>query len=115
MHSYKLLITLLFAGICLAAPAQKRNTEAIDGDYVATGYDDSTAIRRDSIPHRLRHSAMTPDQRRENRGISSRSTRIVPRGQWVFGGTMSYSTHSNDKYTFLMVEGINSEDRKSVV
>lgn len=109
MHSYKLLITLLFAGICLAAPAQKRNTEAIDGDYVATGYDDSTAIRRDSIPHRLRHTAMTPDQRRENRGISSRSTRIVPRGQWVFGGTMSYSTHSNDKYTFLVVEGINSE------
>ena len=40
MHSYKLLITLLFAGICLASPAQKRNTEAIDGDYVTTGYDD---------------------------------------------------------------------------
>lgn len=46
--------------------------------------------------------------RRQNRGISNLKTEFVPKGQWVFGGSVSYSTHTNDNYTFLIVEDIKS-------
>ncbi|MCH5330872.1 MAG: hypothetical protein J1E33_00520 [Alistipes sp.] len=52
---------------------------------------------------------MTPNQRRAIRGLSQPSVEIVPKGQWIFGGTASYSTHSNDSYSFLVIEGIESE------
>ena len=51
---------------------------------------------------------LTPNQQRSQRGITSLSTEIVPKGQWIFGGAASYSTHSNDSYKLLIVEGINS-------
>ena len=51
----------------------------------------------------------TVNQLRKERGLTSRSTLFVPKGQWVFGGTASYSTHSNDNYSFLIIEGIDSE------
>lgn len=46
--------------------------------------------------------------RRKNRGIANIRTEFVPKGQWVFGGSVSYSTHSNNDYTFLIVEDIKS-------
>ena len=46
--------------------------------------------------------------RRQNRGIANIRTEFVPKGQWVFGGSVSYSTHSNNNYTFLIVEDIKS-------
>jgi hypothetical protein len=46
--------------------------------------------------------------RRQNRGISNLQTEFVPKGQWVFGGSVSYSTHTNNNYTFLIVEEIKS-------
>ncbi len=46
--------------------------------------------------------------RRQNRGIANIRTEFVPKGQWVFGGSVSYSTHSNNNYTFLIVEDIQS-------
>jgi hypothetical protein len=46
--------------------------------------------------------------RRQNRGISNLKTEFVPKGQWVFGGSVSYSTHTNNNYTFLIVEEIQS-------
>ena len=46
--------------------------------------------------------------RRQGRGISNLSTEFVPKGQWVFGGSISYSTHSNDNFNFLIVEDICS-------
>lgn len=52
---------------------------------------------------------MTRNEIRKQRGISNLKTHIVPAGQWVFGGTLSYSTHSNDNYKLLVVEGIDSE------
>lgn len=47
-------------------------------------------------------------QRRQNRGISNLKTEFVPKGQWVFGGAISYSTHTNNDYSFLIVEDIAS-------
>ena len=46
--------------------------------------------------------------RRQSRGIADIRTEFVPKGQWVFGGTISYSTHNNNNYTFLIVEDIES-------
>ena len=46
--------------------------------------------------------------RRQNRGIANIRSEFVPKGQWVFGGSLSYSTHSNNNYTFLIVEDIKS-------
>ena len=47
-------------------------------------------------------------QRRQSRGIANIRTEFVPKGQWVFGGSISYSTHTNDNYDFLIFEDIQS-------
>lgn len=51
----------------------------------------------------------TINQRRAERGISSRNTIFVPKGQWVFGGRISYSTHNNSNYDVLIIDDITSE------
>ncbi len=52
---------------------------------------------------------LTVNQKRRMRGLTSKSNDFVPKGQWIFGGTASYSTHTNRDYDFLVIEGINSE------
>ena len=55
---------------------------------------------------------LTADSIREHkrqRGLTSMSNMFVPQGQWVTGVNASFSTHSNDHYTFVVVEGINSQ------
>ena len=47
--------------------------------------------------------------RKRQRGLTSMSNMFVPQGQWVTGVNASFSTHSNDNYTFVVIEGINSE------
>lgn len=78
-----------------------------------TGTADSLSITRNdraSSETRSRNSdePLTVNQRRARRGLTDRHTLFVPKGQWIFGGTASYSTHSNDNYRFLIVEDINS-------
>lgn len=46
---------------------------------------------------------------RAERGLTSTSNQFVPRGQWIFGASASYSTHTNKDYTFLVIEDINSD------
>lgn len=46
---------------------------------------------------------------RAERGLTSMSNQFVPRGQWIFGASASYSTHTNKDYTFLVIEDINSD------
>ena len=43
-----------------------------------------------------------------DRGIEMGSTVFVPKGQWLVGGNVSYSTHDNENYKFLIVEDIES-------
>ena len=57
----------------------------------------------------LLNSVSSRNEFRKNRGLSDLKTHIVPKGQWIFGGTMSYSTHTNSSYKVLVVEGIDSE------
>ncbi len=52
--------------------------------------------------------SLTINQRRELRGLTSKSNEFVPKGQWIFGGSASYSTHGNENYDILVVEDMNS-------
>ena len=66
----------------------------------------------DSIATHVTSSATVPSTQgefRQQRGLASMKTTIVPKGQWVFGGTVSYSTHTNNAYKLLIVDDINSE------
>jgi hypothetical protein len=56
----------------------------------------------------LSSESHTRKEQRANRGISDMKTHIVPKGQWVFGGSLTYSTHNNSDYTFLIIEDIKS-------
>ena len=51
---------------------------------------------------------LTINQKRAQRGLSDRRNLFVPRGQWVFGGTFSFSEHTNTDYQFLVIDGIAS-------
>ena len=51
---------------------------------------------------------LTPNEARAHRGFSTDAT-FVPRGQWIFGGSASYSTHTNDNYKLLVIDNIDSE------
>ena len=46
---------------------------------------------------------------RDNRGLSNLKNHIVPKGQWVVGGSLTYSTHTNNDYKFLVIEGVQSK------
>ncbi len=45
---------------------------------------------------------------RYDRGFDLNSTTFIEKGTWMVGGQVSYSTHTNDNYQFLIIEGINS-------
>lgn len=47
-------------------------------------------------------------ERYRQRGITELTNVFVPRGQWIIGSTLSYSTHDNDSYNFFVIEGIES-------
>ena len=52
---------------------------------------------------------LTVNAARARRGLVSINNIFVPRGQWIFGGYASYSTHNNDNYTFVVFENIRSD------
>ncbi len=55
------------------------------------------------------HRPLTINEMRKRRGLTDTHNLFVPKGQWVFGGTASYSTHTNKSYQFLIIEGIDSK------
>lgn len=48
------------------------------------------------------------DEEREERGLISFGNTFIPKGQWAVGGTGSYSTHTNDNYSLVLVDNIES-------
>ena len=90
--------TLLFAAALLsalpavAAPENDRETPIVPDVEAAT-------------------EAETPtiNELRRERGLVDVKHLFVPAGQWIFGGSASYSTHVNDDYTFFLIEGIESD------
>ena len=90
----KIIAVLLFALPCVVVAKGQVATSSEKGDTV-------TVVKQ-------AQPAMNPSFRRQSRGIANIRTEFVPKGQWVFGGSVSYSTHSNNNYNFLIVEDIDS-------
>lgn len=88
----KLFIRPLVLALCLSAAAQVLRAQETAPNTDAAG----------PVPK-------TINEMRRERGLTDTHNLFVPKGQWVFGGTASYSTHTNDNYKFLVVEGIDSK------
>lgn len=86
MNKMRYLIAVLLAGACLSAHA----AAPVTGDFPT-----------DSLP--------SAGDLRGERGIVDANNIFVPRGQWIFGGGASYSTHRNDHYDFVVIEDIQSD------
>lgn len=103
---------LLLLATALSATAQQ-DVETIAAEPVVTSIDDaqqpaddsSTSVTNDAS---LAVAPLTPNEARKHRGFSTDDV-FVPKGQWIFGGTASYSTHTNNDYKFLIINDINSE------
>ncbi len=93
-----LLTALTLAGAAPEARAQQE-TETNAAEAVPASSQDTAATEV--------HTP-TPNERRRERGLMDASSLFVPKGQWIFGGTASYSTHTNDSYNFMIIEGIDS-------
>ena len=93
-----LLALLLLAGTAPESRAQQTDAAA----SLAPQADSTSCMQHEERPQ-------TVNEMRRQRGLTDKHNLFVPRGQWIFGGTASYSTHSNDTYRFLVVEGIESK------
>ncbi len=112
MHSLKRLFCLLVLCLCTtqAMYGQTRSDVLVSPDRLA----DTVLSVGSSVGanHRLEtadEASLSDEERRKQRGLTDIRTVFVPKGQWIFGGTASYSTHTNESYQFLIVEGIGSE------
>ncbi len=103
MRKFKLLtgLLLLSAAATAAAPQAEPSVTATCGS--------AAAERVTSVADEPQQPVKTVNQRRAERGISSISNLFVPKGQWIFGGTISYSTHNNSDYDVLVIDDITSE------
>lgn len=77
------------------------STRALTCFYGVSEKDPAQAVAP-PLPH-------SPKSLKGTRGLTSLSNVFVPKGQWVTGLSGSFSTHSNDNYTVVVIEGINSE------
>ena len=69
--------------------------------------DNADTLRSGNVT--AKRQPLTINEMRSRRGLTDTHNLFVPKGQWIFGGTASYSTHTNKSYQFLVVEGINSK------
>ena len=90
----KLFIRTLALALCLTGTAQALRAQETTAAQ--------TAATADQRPK-------TINEMRQERGLTDTHNLFVPKGQWIFGGTASYSTHTNKGYQFLVIEGINSK------
>ena len=102
----RLLATLLFASLCLEGMAQATGSASVAETFRPAASGGPVAAEADTTAV---HKPLTINQRRARRGLTDTHTLFVPKGQWIFGGTASYSTHTNDRYQFFIIEDINSE------
>ena len=86
----KFYLTLLLLSVAFVAPAQQT-------EEVAPIMAEATEVAERSV-----------NEARSERGFFS-DDNFVPKGQWIFGGTASYSAHRNSNYQFTLINGIDSE------
>lgn len=94
-------LLLLWLGLAGTAQAQRPQPQQTETPTTVFAAADTTAVAEEEQP-------LTRNEIRNQRGLSDVKNLFIPKGQWVFGGTASYSTHSNDTYQFLVIEGIQS-------
>ncbi|WP_416995188.1 hypothetical protein [Alistipes dispar] len=103
----------ILAACCIAASAtilraQELSAPGLPADTVRTCPPAAaTAATASGTP--IAEHPKTINEKRRERGLTDPRNLFVPKGQWVFGGTASYSTHTNEGYQFLIVEGIDSK------
>lgn len=51
--------------------------------------------------------SLRPDK--SHRGLVNMSRMFVPKGQWLTGLNASFSTHSNDSYNIVVIDGVESD------
>ena len=96
----KQILTTFAAALCLAGTALTAQAQPAELHTAEQAADSLAAPAR---------RPMTINEMRLRRGLTDRHNLFVPKGQWIFGGTASYSTHTNDRYQFFIIEDINSE------
>lgn len=132
----KIAVCMAVSGMSLAAHARNTRCDAPDtpGDSLRTVAVDAvfvvappaTADNEEHAPEIEKQTAiptlpsvepaqltpaepLTVNRARARRGLVSTNNIFVPRGQWIFGGYASYSTHTNENYTFVIFENIRSD------
>lgn len=116
MNRFSLIVCALLLALPLVAQGEEQVVlSKSDTTAVATVADATTQAASDTLAVVAKEEQpsdtlrLNSSERRKRRGISNLKTEFVPKGQWVFGGSVSYSTHSNDNYTFLIIEDIQSD------
>ena len=103
----------ILAACCIAASAtilraQELSAPGLPADTARTCPPAAaTAATASGTP--IAEHPKTINEKRRERGLTDPRNLFVPKGQWVFGGTASYSTHTNEGYQCLIVEGIDSK------
>jgi len=112
------VVPIVLLGVCFTAHARCGDIPPAPHGAAGAPAADSPAIGRQlAAPDSLaadsltavRNSAPTVNELRSQRGLVDITQVFVPAGQWIFGGTASYSTHTNRDYTFFVLEDIGSE------
>lgn len=101
------LIRLLLLGAGL--PAACGSLRAQESEAAAAETARMTETVRETPADSTAHHPLTINEMRRRRGLTDTHNLFVPKGQWIFGGTASYSTHTNKSYQFLIIEGIDSK------
>lgn len=70
--------------------------------------DAQTTKRRAKVDSTAIETAVSPNEARKQRGFVTKEC-VVPKGQWIFGGTAAYSAHRNKNYKFAIISDIDSE------
>ncbi|MCH5329625.1 MAG: hypothetical protein J1E04_01580 [Alistipes sp.] len=83
-------IMVLMTAVCAAFPVFAGDVRGYDADTLSS-----------PVP--------SIEDVRGKRGLVDVKNVFVPRGQWLFSGYASYSTHKNNSYNFLVFDDIDSD------
>ena len=113
----KIVVCAVASGVCLSTHARTAGaqpSDAADTVRMAAGAPAAqTAVTADATAGEAMPAGtdkpLTVNEARQRRGLVAFNNVFVPKGQWVFGGYASYSTHTNKDYTFVVFEDIDSD------
>lgn len=106
-----LLAGLLCAGTLFAgdlSPARASGTGGASGVQDAPPKDSTTKYRRKFPVFGSKQIDTRPSwAEAQFKRVEKQEDVFVPRGQWLIGGTFSYSEHANDNYKLVVIENWN--------